>query len=83
MFDNSEEEEKGLSLSKLTEREREILSLVAEGRSNKEVAGHLYVSKRTVDFHLANIYNKLEVCNRVQAFRKVMKDGLVPVAVQS
>ncbi len=62
---------------KLTKREIEGLSLVIEGRSSKEVADLLYVSKRTVDFHLANIYDKLQVTNRVQAFRRAVRLGLI------
>ena len=64
---------------KLTKREIEVLTLVIEGRSSKEVADMLYVSKRTVDFHLANIYDKLQVNNRVQAFRRAARLGLIPV----
>lgn len=63
---------------KLTKREIEVLTLVIEGKSSKEVADMLYVSKRTVDFHLANIYDKLQVTNRVQAFRRAARLGLIP-----
>jgi DNA-binding CsgD family transcriptional regulator len=62
---------------KLTKREVQVLTLVIEGNSSKEVADHLYVSKRTVDFHLANIYHKLGVTNRVQAFREATRRGLI------
>lgn len=62
----------------LTKRETEVLGLVIEGKSSKEVADELYVSKRTVDFHLANIYDKLQVNNRVQAFRRATSLGLIP-----
>lgn len=62
----------------LTKRETEVLSLVIEGKSSREVAEDLYVSKRTVDFHLANIYEKLQVSNRVQAFRRATSLGLIP-----
>jgi DNA-binding CsgD family transcriptional regulator len=62
----------------LTKREIEVLGLVIEGKSSKEVADELYVSKRTVDFHLANIYEKLQVSNRVQAFRRATSLGLIP-----
>jgi len=64
---------------KLTDRELEVLSLVVEGMSSKDVADALYVSKRTVDFHLANIYDKLQVSNRVQAFRRAARLGLIPL----
>src|SRR4028118_749087 len=63
---------------KLTKREVEVLTLVIEGKSSKEVAEQLFVSKRTVDFHLANIYSKLSVSNRVQAFREATRRGLIP-----
>ncbi|HLO97743.1 MAG TPA: response regulator transcription factor [Fimbriimonas sp.] len=63
---------------KLTKREIEVLSLIAQGHSSKEAADVLYVSKRTVDFHLANIYDKLQVSNRVQAFRAATRLGLIP-----
>lgn len=63
---------------KLTKREVEVLALVLEGKSSKEVAEMLYVSKRTVDFHLANIYEKLQVSNRVQALRRAARLGLIP-----
>ncbi len=62
---------------KLTKRELEVLTLVIEGKSSKEVADMLYVSKRTVDFHLANVYEKLQVTNRVQAFRMAARLGLI------
>lgn len=67
---------------KLTKREIEVLTLVIEGKSSKEVADLLYVSKRTVDFHLANIYDKLSVTNRVQAFRRAAKLGLISFDAQ-
>lgn len=70
------QEERGI---KLTKREIEVLSLVIEGRSSKDIAEALYVSKRTVDFHLANIYEKLQVSNRVQAFRRATRLGLIPM----
>lgn len=64
--------------SRLTEREVEVLSLIAQGHSSKEAADSLFVSKRTVDFHLANVYDKLEVNNRVQAFLAATRLGLIP-----
>lgn len=70
--------ESGGRAVRLTKREIEVLSLIAQGNSSKEAADTLYVSKRTVDFHLANIYDKLQVNNRVQAFRAATRLGLIP-----
>jgi DNA-binding NarL/FixJ family response regulator len=53
----------------LTRRETEILQLVAEGRSNPEVARTLWIQEQTVKFHLSNIYRKLGVPNRTAAAR--------------
>lgn len=61
----------------LTHREVQVLNLILEGRSSKEVASLLYLSKRTVDFHLARIYEKLNVQNRLQAIRRAAELGLV------
>ena len=63
----------------LTKREAEVLSLVILGKSSREVAEALYVSKRTVDFHLANVYHKLKVNNRIQAFHEATRLGLISV----
>jgi DNA-binding CsgD family transcriptional regulator len=50
---------------KLTKREFEVLTLLAQGLTSGQVANELYVSKRTVDFHIANLYDKLQVPHRV------------------
>ena len=62
----------------LTRTEQKVLSYIAKGYSSKEVADYLTVSKRTIDFHLANIYDKLQVRNRVQALRSAASLGLLP-----
>ena len=67
----------------LTDREVEVLSLVLEGKSSKEVAQTLFLSKRTIDFHLARIYEKLNVSNRVQAIRRAAELGLVAAIAQT
>lgn len=67
---------------KLTKREIEVLTHVIQGKSSREVADALFVSKRTVDFHLANVYDKLHVNNRVQAFRRATRLGLIPYEAQ-
>jgi DNA-binding NarL/FixJ family response regulator len=53
----------------LTKREIEILALVAEGRSNQQIARHLWVTEQTIKFHLSNIYKKIGVQNRTAASR--------------
>lgn len=72
--DSQEEVE---TLSRLTEREREILKLLFEGRCSSEVATAMSVSKRTVDFHLAKAYVKLGVSNRSQAFKRAVELGII------
>jgi DNA-binding NarL/FixJ family response regulator len=65
----------------LTRREREILALVAEGHSNRELARMLWVTEQTVKFHLSNIYRKLDVANRTEASRWAHRHGLVGAAI--
>jgi DNA-binding NarL/FixJ family response regulator len=60
----------------LTEREREILSRVAQGWTNKEIATSLVVSLKTVRNHVSNIFNKLQVADRTQAILQARKAGL-------
>lgn len=61
----------------LTDRELSILRLVAEGLSNLDIAGKLYVTEQTVKFHLSNIYRKLGVGNRTEATRYAYRNGLI------
>ena len=61
----------------LTQREFEILRLVAEGHSNAELARMLWVTEQTVKFHLSNIYRKLDVSNRTEASRWAQLNGLL------
>jgi DNA-binding CsgD family transcriptional regulator len=53
----------------LTKREREILGLCSSGLRSQEIADKLGIAKRTVDFHLQNVFNKLGVRNRIEALR--------------
>lgn len=55
--------------SGLTKREIEILGLAAQGRSNQQMARHLWVTEQTIKFHLSNIYKKIGVRNRTAASR--------------
>lgn len=61
----------------LTKREIEILSLVAQGKSNIEIGDELYLSEFTVKNYVSQIIEKLEVKNRIQATVKAIKNGLV------
>jgi DNA-binding NarL/FixJ family response regulator len=68
----------------LTRRELEVLTLVAEGHSNAQLARMLWVTEQTVKFHLSNIYRKLNVSNRTEASRWAQVHGLLPLhATQS
>jgi DNA-binding NarL/FixJ family response regulator len=60
----------------LTRRECEVLTLVADGRSNREIAEALHISDRTVARHLTNIFHKIDVTSRTQAARYAIDRGL-------
>jgi LuxR family maltose regulon positive regulatory protein len=68
----------GETIEPLSEREREVLELISEGLSNKEVAGRMFISLRTVKWHTGNIYGKLGVNSRTQAVAKAKALGLLP-----
>lgn len=61
----------------LTPREREVVQLVAEGATNREVAEALFLSEHTVNFHMKNILRKLHLRNRAQAVAYAIRTGLV------
>ncbi len=60
----------------LTEREREVLGLIAEGKGNAEIARALDISGKTVRNHVSNIFSKLQVADRAQAIVKAREAGL-------
>ena len=61
----------------LTPRELEVVKLIAEGHTSEEIAGQLFISKKTVDRHRANILEKLGMRNRVQLTHYAIRRGLV------
>ena len=61
----------------LTEREREVLLLLAQGQQNKEIAGQLHISERTVKFHVSAILTKLGAGNRTEAVHIARSRGLL------
>jgi len=65
----------------LSEKEVAVLRELAHGRSNKEIAGALFVSEQTVKFHLRNIYRKLGIATRTEALRYAYQHNLVETAL--
>jgi DNA-binding NarL/FixJ family response regulator len=60
----------------LTDREREILNLIARGESNAEIANALTISVKAVRNHVSNIFSKLQVADRAQAANRAREAGL-------
>lgn len=61
----------------LTEREKEIIKLLAEGMTNKQIGDELYISPRTVDSHRTNLMKKLNINNVASLIRFAFKNGLI------
>lgn len=64
-------------LDMLTDREIEVLKLVAEGKFNKEIAAQLHISERTVKNHISNIFKKIDVSDRTQAAVFAIKNNMI------
>ena len=71
------EDQNALTDSPLTERETEVLNLLAEGLANKQIAAALGISEHTVKFHVSSIYAKLNVTNRTEAMRAGLRGGWI------
>ena len=65
-----------LTFPELTDREREILQLIAQGHSNPEIAERLLLRTKTVQNHVSNIFSKLQVADRAQAIVRAREAGL-------
>jgi len=69
-------ETKMASISDLSPRELEILQFVISGKTNKTIAGEMYISEKTIEFHLDNIYTKIGVRTRLRAGIWALGQGL-------
>jgi DNA-binding NarL/FixJ family response regulator len=67
-----------IGLVSLTPREREILILVAQGKSNRDIADTLAISERTARTHVSNVLVKLQLSSRTQAALLAIREGLIP-----
>jgi DNA-binding NarL/FixJ family response regulator len=70
-------EDDGVGVERLTPREIEILSALADGLANKAIAARLGISDETVKFHLSGIFGKLQASNRTDAVRQALRRGLI------
>jgi DNA-binding NarL/FixJ family response regulator len=68
-----------MKLTDLTKREMQVLHLVAQGKSNKEVADELFISTKTVDTHKTHILDKLGLKNTAELVRYAIKNELIPM----
>ena len=66
----------GAPFPELTEREREVLLLIAQGRNNSEITDLLVISPKTVRNHITSIFDKLQVADRAQAILRARDAGL-------
>jgi NarL family two-component system response regulator LiaR len=66
-------------VEQLTERELDVLRLIAKGKSNKEIADALIISEKTVKTHVSNILSKLHLADRTQAAIYALRQRLVPM----
>ena len=73
----SKEPAKSAEKHELSDRERGILQLVADGATNKEIGARLFISENTVSYHMKNILAKLHLRNRAQAVAYALQSGLV------
>ncbi len=75
----AESSEEDSDTNSLTEREKEVLQLVARGQSNRQISERLKISEATVRTHVSNILAKLNLSSRTQAALYALREGLVPI----
>lgn len=68
-----------LSSPKLSDREQEVLQLIAQGNSNADIATNLGISEGTIKYHITNIFSKLDVSDRTSAVLVAIKRGIVSI----
>jgi DNA-binding NarL/FixJ family response regulator len=76
-FSSRREDGRGVRTATLTERELEVLRILAQGLSNKEIAARLVISQRTAKFHVSSILTKLGASNRTEAVSLALQRGLI------
>ncbi|MEV0895224.1 helix-turn-helix transcriptional regulator [Actinoplanes sp. NPDC049802] len=64
-------------IDNLSHREVQILTLVAEGKTNKQIGAHLYLSAATIHSHLKNVFRKLDANDRAHAVAKAFRAGVL------
>jgi DNA-binding NarL/FixJ family response regulator len=72
-----ESDDTRLRASGVSDRELEVLKLVADGKSNKQIASELFLAVQTVKFHLTSLYRKLDARTRTEAVREAYRRGLL------
>lgn len=75
-------EPKPVAAARLSEREQEVLALLAQGAANKEIAVRLHITERTVKAHVTGIFNKLGVNSRAEAVAVALRSGLLPAELR-
>jgi NarL family two-component system response regulator LiaR len=77
--EREEQRDAQMLLAELTDREREILALLAQGRRNDDIATELFISPQTVQTHVRNILAKLRVHSKLEAVAFAVKHGAITV----
>ena len=73
----SQPEKAARNWTTLTPREKSVIRLVASGKRNKEIAEELYISERTVKYHISSLFKKLQASNRTELSKVAVSDGLI------